>query len=70
MDDEDREIISDFVAESLENLGSIEVQVMNLEQDPSDLETISWCWRQSCPVVYCWWPRWLMIRLCRGLANR
>ncbi|MBW2340074.1 MAG: chemotaxis protein CheA [Deltaproteobacteria bacterium] len=39
--DEDREIISDFVGESLENLGTIEVKVMDLEQDPSDLETIN-----------------------------
>jgi len=38
---EDREIIADFVAESLENLGTIEIRVMDLEQDPSDTETIN-----------------------------
>lgn len=38
---EDREIIADFVTESLENLGTIEVKVMDLEQDPTDLETIN-----------------------------
>lgn len=39
--EEDKGIITDFVAESLENLGTIEVSLMNLEQDPSDLETIN-----------------------------
>ena len=39
--EEDREIVSDFVTESLENLGTIEVRLMDLEQDPSDLETIN-----------------------------
>jgi two-component system chemotaxis sensor kinase CheA len=39
--DEDKEIVIDFVAESLENLGSIEVSLMDLEQDPSDIETIN-----------------------------
>jgi len=39
--DEDKEIITDFVAESLENLGTIEVKLMDLEQDPSDLDTIN-----------------------------
>ena len=39
--DEDKEIIADFVAESLENLGTIEVKLMDLEQDPSDLDTIN-----------------------------
>lgn len=38
---EDREIIHDFVAESLENLGTIEVKLMDLEQDPSDTEIIN-----------------------------
>ena len=38
---EDKEIIADFVAESLENLGTIEVKLMDLEQDPSDLDTIN-----------------------------
>jgi len=39
--EEDREIIADFVTESLENLDTIEISVMDLEQDPSDLETIN-----------------------------
>jgi len=39
--DEDKEIITDFVAESLENLGSIEVKLMDLEQSPSNLDTIN-----------------------------
>jgi len=39
--DEDKEIIADFVAESLENLGTIEVKLMDLEQNPSDLDTIN-----------------------------
>ncbi|MDQ1331912.1 MAG: two-component system, chemotaxis family, sensor kinase CheA [Thermodesulfobacteriota bacterium] len=38
---EDIEIISDFVAESLDNLGTIEVRLMDLEQDPKDTETIN-----------------------------
>ncbi|MBU2621859.1 MAG: chemotaxis protein CheA [Proteobacteria bacterium] len=41
MSQEDREIISDFVAESLENLGTIEVRLIDLEQDPTDIETIN-----------------------------
>ena len=41
IDDEDKEIITDFISESLENLGSIEINVMDLEQDPTDLETIN-----------------------------
>jgi two-component system, chemotaxis family, sensor kinase CheA len=41
MSDEDRQIISDFVIESLENLGTIEVNLINLEQDPSDQETVN-----------------------------
>ena len=41
INNEDREIISDFVAESLDNLASIEVKLMDLEQDPSDVETIN-----------------------------
>ncbi len=39
--EEDIEIISDFVSESLENLAAIEVRLMELEQDPADLETIN-----------------------------
>jgi two-component system chemotaxis sensor kinase CheA len=41
MSEEDRQIISDFVIESLENLGTIEVNLINLEQDPSDQETLN-----------------------------
>ena len=39
--DEDKEIVIDFATESLDNLGTIEVKLMDLEQDPSDLETIN-----------------------------
>ncbi|MEW6667450.1 MAG: chemotaxis protein CheA [Thermodesulfobacteriota bacterium] len=39
--EEDRQILGDFVIESLENLGSIEVSLINLEQDPTDRETIN-----------------------------
>jgi len=39
--DEDKEIIIDFATESLDNLGTIEVKLMDLEQDPSDVETIN-----------------------------
>jgi len=39
--EEDKEIIYDFVAESLENLGTIEVSLMDLEQDPYNLDTIN-----------------------------
>jgi two-component system chemotaxis sensor kinase CheA len=41
LSNEDKEIIADFVSESLDNLGSIEVKLMDLEQDPSDIETIN-----------------------------
>lgn len=39
--EEDRQILSDFVIESLDNLASIEVSLIDLEQDPDDLETIN-----------------------------
>jgi two-component system chemotaxis sensor kinase CheA len=39
--EEDKEIIYDFVSESLESLGTIEIKLMDLEQDPSDLDTIN-----------------------------
>jgi two-component system chemotaxis sensor kinase CheA len=42
---DDKEIITDFVMESLENLGTIEVKLMDLEQDPSDLEAINTIFR-------------------------
>ncbi|MFZ7112619.1 MAG: chemotaxis protein CheA [Desulfatiglandales bacterium] len=38
---EDREILGDFVIESLENLDTIEVSLIDLEQDPNDIETIN-----------------------------
>ncbi len=41
MGEEDKEIIYDFVAESLENLGTIEIKLMDLEQAPSDMEIIN-----------------------------
>jgi two-component system chemotaxis sensor kinase CheA len=41
MTEEDKEIINDFVAESLENFEAIEVKLMDLEQEPSDIETIN-----------------------------
>ncbi|MBN1105304.1 MAG: chemotaxis protein CheA, partial [Deltaproteobacteria bacterium] len=41
LSDEDRQILGDFVIESLENLGTIEVNLINLEQDPTDRETIN-----------------------------
>lgn len=41
MTEEDRQILSDFVSESLENLASIEVNLIDLEDDPEDLETIN-----------------------------
>ncbi|MFO7784297.1 MAG: chemotaxis protein CheA [Thermodesulfobacteriota bacterium] len=39
--EEDRQILQDFVAESRENLDTIEVNLINLEQDPEDLETLN-----------------------------
>lgn len=39
--EEDRQILQDFVVESKENLDSIEVNLVNLEQEPGDLETIN-----------------------------
>jgi len=41
MDEEDREILSGFVMESLESLEAVEVSMMDLEQDPGDIETIN-----------------------------
>ena len=41
LSDDDREIIGDFVIESLEGLGTIEVNLMNLEQDPNNLDCIN-----------------------------
>jgi two-component system chemotaxis sensor kinase CheA len=41
LSDEDKDIIADFATESLDNLGTIEVKLMDLEQDPSDVETIN-----------------------------
>ena len=39
--EEDREIMGDFVLESLENLSTIEISLIDLEQDSSDVETIN-----------------------------
>lgn len=41
LSEEDRQILQDFVGESIENLGTIEVNLVNLEQDPGDLETMN-----------------------------
>ena len=41
LSEEDREILGDFVIESIENLGTIEVNLIDLEHDPSDTETIN-----------------------------
>ncbi len=41
LSDEDRQIFQDFVVESKENLESIEVNLVNLEQAPNELETIN-----------------------------
>jgi len=41
LSEEDKEIIYDFVTESLENLAKTEVSLMDLEQDPSSLDTIN-----------------------------
>ena len=41
LSEEDREILSSFVMESLENLDTIEVNLMDLEQDPNDTESIN-----------------------------
>jgi two-component system chemotaxis sensor kinase CheA len=39
--DEDRQILGEFVAESLENLAGIEVSLIHLEESPDDLEIIN-----------------------------
>ncbi len=41
MDEEDRDIVSDFIIESLEGLEAIEVSLVDLEQDASDPESIN-----------------------------
>jgi two-component system chemotaxis sensor kinase CheA len=45
LSEEDKEITYDFVIESLENLAKIEVSLMDLEQDPSSLDTINGIFR-------------------------
>ena len=40
-DEEDREIISGFVMESLDGLETVEVSLMNLEENPDDSESIN-----------------------------
>ena len=41
LSEEDRQILSDFVMEALENLEAIEVRLIDLEQDSSNSETIN-----------------------------
>lgn len=41
LNDEDVQILGDFVVESIENLETIEVNLVDLEQDPSNSETIN-----------------------------
>ncbi|MCF8061981.1 MAG: chemotaxis protein CheA [Deltaproteobacteria bacterium] len=41
LSEEDRQILQDFVGESKENLEAIEVHLVNLEQEPEDLETVN-----------------------------
>jgi two-component system chemotaxis sensor kinase CheA len=41
LSEEDIQILNDFVVESMENLESIEVNLVDLEQDPSNKETIN-----------------------------
>jgi two-component system chemotaxis sensor kinase CheA len=41
LSEEDREILSDFVMESLESIETDEVSLMDLEQDPGDLNSIN-----------------------------
>ncbi|MFP3927513.1 MAG: chemotaxis protein CheA, partial [Desulfobacteraceae bacterium] len=41
LSEEDRQILWDFVGESRESLDAIEVALIDLEQDPEDLETIN-----------------------------
>ena len=43
--DEDKDLLGDFVLESLESLASIEVGLIDLEQDPTDVETINGIFR-------------------------
>ena len=43
--EEDKDLLGDFVLESLESLGSIEVGLIDLEQDPTDVETINGIFR-------------------------
>ncbi len=43
--EEDKDLLGDFVLESLESLASIEVGLIDLEQDPTDVETINGIFR-------------------------
>ncbi|MFH0726402.1 MAG: chemotaxis protein CheA [Pseudomonadota bacterium] len=45
LNEEDVQILGDFVVESMENLESIEVNLVDLEQDPSNSETINTIFR-------------------------
>lgn len=41
LSEEDRQILSGFVMESVENLEAVEVSLIDLEQDPNDLDSIN-----------------------------
>lgn len=41
LSEEDRQILSGFVMESIENLEAVEVSLIDLEQDPNDLDSIN-----------------------------
>ncbi|MGD9157451.1 MAG: chemotaxis protein CheA [Desulfobacteraceae bacterium] len=41
MDTEDIDILNDFIVEATDNLASIEVSIIDLEQDPTDADTIN-----------------------------
>jgi len=41
LSEEDRQILSGFVMESIENLEAVEVSLIDLEQDPNDLDNIN-----------------------------
>jgi two-component system, chemotaxis family, sensor kinase CheA len=42
---QDRELFNDFISEALEHLGTIELNIMNLEQSPDDKECINTIFR-------------------------
>ncbi len=67
LEDDDMEIFIDFVSEALENLDTIEVNLIDLEQDPSNTDIIKEKARNSPSVCLlpwplltaCWWG-WMM----------